>query len=193
MDSYFYAVVKMAILLIIAALSAWLVEISSPPVIKSERPIRHEHDLFASNLAASIFNAQGLLQHQIRSDFLEHFVDDDSTELNAPHFILFQDGQPAWLISAQRGRVTSKGETVLLENLVRISRPVNFPPGELTTQKLLVLPKTQYAETDQPVVIDYLRHQATAIGMQIYLTEKRLELLHQVRVQFHPAESPHGN
>jgi len=193
MNSYFYSISKMILLLIMAALSLWLVEMSSPPIVNFERPIGHEHDLFAFNLAASIFDAQGILQRKIHTDYLEHFADDDSTELRNPDFTILQAGQPAWLIHAHHGRVSSEGETVWLEKEVVIRRPPNFPPGELTTTLLRVLPKQQYAETDQPVIINYLQNKITARGMRIYFAEKYWELLNQVRAQFYPKQKINGD
>lgn len=186
MDSYIYSLGKMIILLSSAALSIWLVEISSPPTIIVDRAPTHEPDLFAFNVAASIFDAQGILQRQIHTEYLEHFADDDSSKLRQPDLTFFQAGQPAWIIHAQRGQVSSKGEMVQLEEQVKIKRAPNYPAGELTTSILRILPQQQYADTDQPVIINYLAHQITAIGMRIYLAEKRWELLNQVRAKFYP-------
>ncbi|CAK0751404.1 Lipopolysaccharide export system protein LptC [Gammaproteobacteria bacterium] len=187
----FSAFIKGLFLIIVAAFSTWVTQTSAPQVDTPESPPRHDPDYFAINFIATIMDTTGKPHYRLQSNYIEHFMDDNSTELHKPNFILFQKGMPSWLLSAERGRVSAKGETVWLLDQVRLRRPDELEPLELNTSEMKLHPKQQYGETDHAIEIRRWRQVVNAVGMRADLKEKRLEFLSQVRGSYDVGFSNH--
>jgi lipopolysaccharide export system protein LptC len=132
-----------------------------------------------------MFNDQGTLAYQLRSDRATHQRADDSTLLEQPNLLYYRPGEAhPWLLQAQQGVVTSGGDQVDMMNDVLLQRqdPV-APTARLTTQALTLYPERDYAETAQSVRIQTAGSDTTATGMQVFLNDGRLELLSNVRGQ----------
>ena len=56
---------------------------------------------------------------------------------------------------------------------------------DIWTERLKVLPDTEYAETSEPVTIRTPGSISTGVGMRAYLDETRFQLLSQVRTDVH--------
>ncbi|CAK0765473.1 Lipopolysaccharide export system protein LptC [Gammaproteobacteria bacterium] len=177
---------KWFFLILGAAGSFWLSEVTAPSLEKIERSVRHEQDYFATKLVAKILDNAGPLRYRLEADFVQHFPDDDSTDLTNPYFVLFREGVPSWMASAKKGQVSAKGETVWLRDQVQIRRPPDMLPWAMDTSELRLHPKEQFAETDRALEIRSQRQTVNAVGMKAFFSEKRVELLSQVRGRHAP-------
>jgi lipopolysaccharide export system protein LptC len=84
-----------------------------------------------------------------------HFMDDDTTMLEAPRFVRDGPDVPWVEASAERGKVSSKGEIVyLIDNVhMRQESRTGGLPIEVSTQYLEVMPNEDRVATDRPVVV----------------------------------------
>ncbi len=122
----------------------------------------------------------------MKSEYLAHYPDDDSTELTKPRITLYRKEGTPWLIRSDRGWVSAEGELVLLSGDVTIERtsgPENRPVT-VYTDDLRIRPKDQYAETDKHVVMISQNDKTEAIGLRAYIQEGRLQLLDDVKVYY---------
>jgi lipopolysaccharide export system protein LptC len=142
-------------------------------------------DFFMENTQILMFNEQGTLAYQLRSDRATHQRADDSTLLEQPNLLYYRPGEAhPWLLQAQQGVVTSGGKQVDMMNDVLLQRQdPAAPTARLTTQALTLYPERDYAETAQSVRIQTAGSNTTATGMQVFLNDGRLELLSNVRGQ----------
>ncbi|CAK0775189.1 lipopolysaccharide export system protein LptC [Gammaproteobacteria bacterium] len=184
-DYDLHRLLKGVLLILVAALSAWLVQVTEPPLEVVEQPVRHDPDYFAERFTTTIIDAKGQIHHRLRADFLKHFPDDDSSDLQHPYFTLFREGSPSWLINSERGRVGAGGETVWLFGQVQVRQPPGFDAWEMDTSEMLLRPEVQYGETERAVEIRHPPWQVVdAVGMRVHLKDKQVELLSNVRGRY---------
>ena len=91
-------------------------------------------------------------------------------------------------ITVSQGWVSSDSERVLLTGEVRIRREASAGEGSVAvdTRDLTVLPKEDFAETDQPTVIVTDEQSMARVGMRAYLKDGRLQMLEKVRSRYEP-------
>lgn len=176
------------VLLSLAGASIWLKkdssdELESTPV-KKKQP--HVADYYMDNFEMTTMDAQGRPSSLLISDKMLHYPDDDSTELNKPIMTMYRETGKPWIVKADRGWVAAGNELVLLSGNVVINRHSgpNNRPVKLFTSRLRIHPKTDFAETDQPVTMVSEKRKTTAVGMRAYVRDGQLQLLDDVQVRY---------
>ncbi len=172
----------------LAAMSAWLYQQVQQQHVASDSRQRHDPDAFADDFDLSSFDSEGRLAHRLWAKRMQHYPDDDSTTLSEPYLELYRPDSQAWQLRAQQGWVSSGGSEVLLERKVEIHRPAQPPQAaaDVYTEKLRILPDSDYAETDIAISYRSTGLRVDAIGMRAYLDQGRVELLDRVRAIQHP-------
>ncbi len=153
-------------------------------VARSAAP--HEPDYTIDNMVRRTTGADGELRNVLRATHVEHFPDDDSTELASPHLEIYNGDSEPWHVVAERGWVSSGNDVVLLHGEVEIWRlgAEGRRIYEVLTSELRVLPKEQYAETDNPTIIVGPATVTHAVGMRANFAHSRLELVKRVRSRY---------
>ncbi|WP_126453397.1 LPS export ABC transporter periplasmic protein LptC [Sulfuriflexus mobilis] len=177
------------VLLSLASASIWLQEEGKQgdedPAQKQAKQ-RHVPDYYMDNFEMTTMDDLGRPSSLLISDKMLHYPDDDSTELNMPTMTLYRETGKPWIVRSDRGWVAADNKLVLLSGNVVIDRhsgPDNRPV-KLLTERLRIHPKTDFAETDQPVTMLSEKRKTTAIGMRAYVREGQLQLLDDVRVHY---------
>jgi len=95
----------------------------------------------------------GAPHRRLSAPELRHYADDDSSELERPVLTVFNPSAPPWVIRSETGWVSADGEEVQMRGEVFIDRESapTARPLHLQTRDLLVRPRQDYAETQQPV------------------------------------------
>jgi lipopolysaccharide export system protein LptC len=174
-------------LLLFAVLTGWLqnvFEVKKRVVSNVEE--RHDPDYFMRDFVLTTMDVNGVPANRISSNYMEHFPDDDTTELTRPSILIFRQSGPPWLIKSDRGAFTKDAELVLLSGNVSISRksgPDNRPV-QLFTDALKVHPKSEFAETDRKVTMISDSKRTVGIGMRAYIKQGQLQLLKDVKVYY---------
>jgi lipopolysaccharide export system protein LptC len=171
------------VLVSLSALSFWVwreLEDEAAPLAAARV---HEPDYYIENMVRRAMGEAGELRNILRADLVLHYPDDDSTELARPRMEIYNGGSEPWRVIAERGWVSSGSEVVLLHGQVEIWRvdQSGAREFEVFTSELRVLPKEQYAETDDPATIKNSTTTTTTIGMRANFSHDRLELLQRVR------------
>jgi len=151
---------------------------------------RHDPDAIMENFSAVKMNDQGAPRFIMNAKKMQHYPDDDSTELDAPMITTLSAGLPPIHISAQRGLVSSKGDEVYLHSNVRVVREAGADRDELTllTEYLHAVPDRDLANTDHPVTIMDARNTTHAIGLEMDNKARTIRLLAQVRSEHVPTK-----
>jgi lipopolysaccharide export system protein LptC len=172
--------------LLFGIFSFWLLENLEKSEIAGHISAPHEPDYFIEDMVRRTTGEDGELRNILRSELVEHYPDDDSMELASPHLEIYNGNPEPWHVVAERGWVSSGNEVVLLHGAVEIWR--NGANGErvyeVLTSELRVLPKEEYAETDNPAIIVGPATVTHAIGMRANFAHSRLELLKRVRSKY---------
>ena len=139
---------------------------------------RNEPDLYMRNATITQFTKTGVRQHEISAELFTHFPLTDITTLRAPDMTLYptDDDADSWDIVSKHGRllpdVGFREEIVeLWDEVLAIQTDLDGNFINIRTDSLNVHPGTDYAETDQKVIIDDNSGRTTAAGMKAYFEE----------------------
>ncbi len=171
------------LLLLLAGGSWWLAELA----IQEERKLRpkpHTPDYFVENFTNTQMDLMGKPLRHLQADQMNHYPDDDSTELVQPHMTTYDKTHPPWHIRSETGWLSGDGEMLLLQGSVKIDRSASdsVRPIHITTSNLRVQPNHNYAETDEWVTALSAESRLKATGMQVWLAKPvRIKLLANVR------------
>ncbi len=135
----------------------------------------------------------GRPRYHLTGPRLSHYPEDDSNLLEQPHLTVFAAADdPAWTVAAERGRLSSGAEELLLEGEVTLTRlpGPDRPPLRIDTRDLRVEPHRDRAETDQAVRVTGERYVVDAVGARATLHDSGplVELFSQVRGRHEPIE-----
>ncbi|HYO27576.1 MAG TPA: LPS export ABC transporter periplasmic protein LptC, partial [Azonexus sp.] len=111
-----------ALLASLAGLSFWLERIVAPAETKPDAKLRHDPDSIAENLLVRQFDEEGRVKYRLTAPYLEHFPDDDASELKKPTITQYRPDAAPVTVSGDNARVTSKGEVVFLWDDVKVVR-----------------------------------------------------------------------
>lgn len=165
------------VVLVLAAAINYLLEEST-----TEEPVqavvnKNDPDLYMRNATITQFTKTGERQHQIKANLFTHFPLTDITTLREPDMTLYPNDQTnPWDIVSNHGRllpnVGFRDEIVeLWDEVLAIQTDLDGNFINIRTDSLTVHPETDYAETDQRVIIDDNSGRTTAAGMKAYFEE----------------------
>ena len=168
--------------LLLVTLGNWLTEEGVKQVDKRLAPEgKVQKDYYLTDFSVTALNDQGLPQHRLQAQQLNHFTNGELTRLQQPELMIFKQNKIEWQVVAERGEISLQQDEVLLLGKVRLQQPSEHEPLQLTTSALHIQPERGSASTDQPVTLTQANTQITAIGMKIDQESQRLTLHSQVR------------
>jgi lipopolysaccharide export system protein LptC len=170
----------------LALVTYWL-DLTAGSSTDTAKSPRHAPDMIASNVAVFRTGVDGTVKHTLRAARMTHFPDDDNTLLEHPAFTSTIPGRPALSITADKGRVTSRGSDIYLENNVVAVRAADGKRGEmkLITEFLHVLPDDHIARTDRKVYLEDAHTRAEAIGLELNSEARTAEFKSQFKGSYH--------
>ena len=170
------------ILVAVALASFWLLQILERDAPRPTADTDQDPDFYLENFTQTTMDLEGTRKNRLQAERLVHFPDTDTHELTAPYIQVFRDRGNPWHIESERGWVSATGEVVLLLGRVHAWRDDEAGERELDmrTRDLRILTKTDYAETDKPVVIRNRHGESRGIGMRAFMEDDRIELLARV-------------
>lgn len=179
-----------AILLLglLAGLSFWLKKAVEAPPQKPSKAVRHEPDAIAENFTVRQYNAEGRVARRLTAPYMEHFPDDDSSELKSPVLVRHKPGAPDMTLTGDKATVTSKGEVVYLEDNVRATRAATRDRPELVARMpdLTVKPDEGVAYTASPVEITEGPSWTKGVGMHVDNNTSTFQLQSEVTGLLYP-------
>ncbi|HYD33567.1 MAG TPA: LPS export ABC transporter periplasmic protein LptC, partial [Methylophilaceae bacterium] len=180
-------ILPLVVLVLLAAITFWIDRTVQAPVFKPNGDKRHDPDYIVNNFVTTKTDVNGDVQYVLAAAEMRHYPDDDSTQLERPRLTQYVAAKPYTQIESQQGLVSSDGEVVQFIGNVKVVRQATAEKAEMTmrTQYLKVVPDTEVATTDRPVVItEGPKSVVNAVGM-IYDKKKRtIQLLNKVRAHY---------
>lgn len=177
----------LAVLGLLALLTLWIDRTVQPPEPRVDGNTRHDPDYVLNNFVTTKTDTAGNISHVLKATEMRHYPDDDSTELENPHFTQYGVGKPSTMIEGKRGSVSSNGEIVKFYDDVRVVRQATADREEmtLTTDYLEVEPKREVAKTNRPVVITQgPKTVVRAVGMVYDKKSQTIQLNKRVRTHY---------
>lgn len=147
-------------------------------------------DSLVYNLSVKQFNKDGQLTNVLTTPFMEHIPKGDVNLLQNPHIVIAQADQPAWDISSRKATAYDGGERITFMEQVVVHQAQGDKTQESTlkTEEVTYFPKEKKASTHLFVSYERPGNLIQSKGMNAFLDEKRIELLHQARGSYDPAK-----
>lgn len=177
----------LAALALLVGLTLWLNQLVQAPVARADGLLRHDPDLIVESFNARKLGEDGAVLYTLAARKMVHYPDDDSALLEDVTLEAFEPHQPKMTLTADHGRLEQKGERVLVDGNVVITRDADAKneSAKLFTDKLLVLPDDGIARTDTEVRMQSASSNATAAGLELDNRARTLKL-DRVRAVFKP-------
>ncbi|MDH5191934.1 MAG: LPS export ABC transporter periplasmic protein LptC [Gammaproteobacteria bacterium] len=182
-------ILAILLIIIVSGLSGLFLDSVTPDKEKEEKKLRHDPDYYVIDFTVTTMGENGKPKHLLVAERMNHYPDDDTTELLKPHMEIYRIKEPAWHIDSNRGWVSSDGKLVLLLGKVHIRRKGSKTnePVNLWTEELRFHPDDEYAETDKHVKIKNGNSITEATGMRAWLGEGRIQFLSRTRGSYESA------
>jgi len=170
--------------LIIALLVYQYRQVTGPDPIEAPIIIRNDPDIYAQNVVFNQLAEDGSLHYRLSANNIRQFNDDQLTELIAPDLHLTNPQQPPWDITADRGYIRKRPradgtpeDVVFLRDSVELIQMHDAQrPTTLRSEAFYIYPNSQYAQTDQNVMIDTVVGRTHAAGLAADLRTGLLKL-----------------
>src|SRR5688572_30586731 len=116
---------------LLAAVLLWLNQSArAPSPIQDGSSHRAAPDYMIENFSAIRVDRDGVTRHLLSAKKMLHYPDDDTTDLEYPHFINTEPGKPVMQVDADQAKMTANGEDIYLSGNVRILRSAGKGRGE---------------------------------------------------------------
>ncbi|MCE0724261.1 MULTISPECIES: LPS export ABC transporter periplasmic protein LptC [Legionella] len=175
--------------LILLACSGWYYSHSKTLIRLDSETLANSVDTTISNVIVRQFNQQGLLANQLTSPFMQHIQKDNVYLFQNPHIVVSQEEQAPWDISSIKAKSFEGGKQITFTGnvVVHQKKGNNSQESTLKTEEVTYYPKEKKASSDVLVTYEQPGNIIQSTGMNAYLDEKRVELLHQARGSYVPA------
>ncbi|MFT6624377.1 MAG: lipopolysaccharide export system protein LptC [Cycloclasticus sp.] len=160
-------------LALLAAGSWWLAFIQEPEPDKLIVKPSHKIDYFLKDFDSLNMTLSGEAKQRLKAQYMQHFIDDDSTELTEPRMTMYSPDKPELNIKSETGYISSDGELILLNGAVNIKRDAmkNIAPMEIDTHNLRIQMANDFAETDEFVTIKSGNNIIRGTGLRAHFRE----------------------
>ena len=190
-----------AALLLLAIATSYFIDTQSGS--SPAGPATHTPDLYMINAAITQYSQTGQPRHDIAATRMNHYPLTNVTTLTAPDLNLYNEsGNAPWQIEATEGRMLPKAllreQTVeLWDDVLALQARREGEFISIRTESLRVLPDSEYAETQDRVIIDDTGSRTVAAGMQAFLATNRfvfesddVQRVHTILLPRHQADRP---
>jgi lipopolysaccharide export system protein LptC len=175
--------VPVIIVALLALTTFWLGKVASTQPLLGSGGFSHDPDYVIENFAALTFDAQGQPHSRLSAKKMVHYMDDDSTELEAPRFER-SDGESAPIsVQSKRGLVTADREDVYFLGDVRVTRAATEGQAaiELTTEYIRLIPDHEILRTEKPVLMRQGNSVVEATGLFVDGEKRIFQLAGRVK------------
>lgn len=176
------------LLVTLAGLSLWLQYAVQAPHNGTTYNRKHIADYIVEDFHATRTAISGQPENTLSARKAEHFLDDDSTQLESPDFTAFDQQNGTVNIKSTHGSVSSKGDIIIFTGNVVLVRDLHDAQGPLTltTQYLKAIPKQHLIFTDRPVRVQGEKIDIHSGALQLNSQTRELLLTHHVKAHYEP-------
>ena len=123
---------------------------------------------------------------------MQHYPDDDSTEVSAPRVMQAKPAQPRFTVQADRGKISREGDEIFLYDNVVLVRDADAsqPQARMTTSFLHILRDRSLVRTDRQVLFEEPGRSLTGRGMEYHAATRELFLRDDVHARFEAKKAP---
>lgn len=174
----------------VLVISAWYYANWETHIKLDDETLSTTIDATVSNLTVRQFNKEGVLSNLLKTPLMQHIPKENIHLLQTPHISVAQVDQPSWEISSKKAKSFNGGQRIIFTKQVVVhqNQDNKTPESTLKTEKVIYFPKDKKATTDLFVTFEQPGNMIESTGMNAFLDEKRVELLHRARGSYAPSK-----
>jgi lipopolysaccharide export system protein LptC len=174
-------------LILLAALSAWLVGMAEFKETAPAAAAAHSVDYFSTAYSKMEMDALGKPKNYLRAAKMLHYSDDNITELDVPWMTFYNADEPPWEVRSETAKLSADGKDLYLNGKAVVERAA--APGvrmlKVNSSNLRVKPEISYAETDDWAELISTPDITTGTGMKVTFSKPiHLQLLSNVKGRY---------
>lgn len=190
---------RLPLLIILLIVSAIIALWESPPAILKTPPSAKQDSFpvaYMNGTKTQKFAADGRLEYLFNAERVDYFefdqVEKNYAKALNPVITIYSDDSEPWHIRSEHGHSDDDGDKITFTGNVIVWQ-INAQQArtELTTEKLVVIPSREYAQTEKAVRLVSIDGITTAVGMKVFFKQDRLMLLSQVQSTIKSTNSQH--
>ena len=153
---------------------------------------RHDPDYMVTNFTTTTYNSDGHAVTTLAAAQMQHYPDDDATDVTAPRLVQSKPAAPRFTVQADRGKISREGDEIFLYDNVVLVREADAarPQARMTTSFLHILRDRSLVRTDREVLFEQAGRALTGRGMEYHTDTRELFLHADVRARFDPKKAP---
>lgn len=174
--------------LFILIASGWYYTKAKPMIRLNNDTLASTVDTTISQLSIKQFDADGLLINSLSTPLMQHIPKGNIHLIQTPHIVINEKDQPAWDITSLKAKSFDGGKriTFIQKVVIHQNSGSKTPESTLKTEEVTYYPKEKKATTDLFVTFEQPGTTIKSQGMNAYLDEKRVELLHAAKGSYVP-------
>src|SRR6267142_3634563 len=182
----------LALMLSLALLTLWLDHQVRTEGNEHPSYRRHDPDYLVMNFTTTTYSQDGHAETTLSAAELQHYPDDDSTELSGPRVVQEKAAQPRFTVRADRGKISREGDEIFLYDNVVLVREADAarPQARMTTSFLHILRDRSLVLTDREVLFEEDGRSLRGRGMEYHNDTRELFLRDDVHARFEAKKAP---
>ena len=145
----------------------------------------HFIDLFINNFTLTSTDKFGKTAYTLNADRLEHYNDEDSSQILKPTIHFLQDDS-RWLITAETGKIDNNHNIITLRDNVTMKQINSNDAFLITTETMSINSETKIIQSNEAVNIQNGSLQLKSNGMIYDGQQQKLKLLSNVSSVYAP-------
>ncbi|MDX3907878.1 MAG: LPS export ABC transporter periplasmic protein LptC [Pigmentiphaga sp.] len=185
--------VSVALLAALVAGTWWAADYAQRAVVQDPpRRLTHEIDSYAENFVMVRSDKNGMPTTRMEGDLLEHYPDDDSSEVTQFRAVSQRPERSTMTASSQHARMDQDGARVVLRGDAQLRRlpGQGRPLLDVRSEEVTLLPDEDVAFTDLPANVVNGSTHIQGRGMRYDNVSRELTVNNQTRVQIMPGGAP---
>ncbi|MBA4503119.1 LPS export ABC transporter periplasmic protein LptC [Marinobacterium marinum] len=143
-------------------------------------------DFFIRNAEITRWQDDGSIGQVLTTPLMRHYPAREEMHLSTPEVQMPRGDGGFYLLNADEGTLPDSQEQILLAGNVQLhDNPTAGPGALMTTDRMTLYPPRDYAHTDDPVQMLRGTDTTSAVGMDLFFDQQRIELLSNVKGEYH--------
>lgn len=106
----------------LALFTWWLAELLAPQPEIAKPVVEHSVDYYALKFLRTEMNEDGSPKTRLSAASMNHYADDNTSELSRPLLLLYSTDAPPWVVRSDMGNISGDGDTIFLGGKVLLTR-----------------------------------------------------------------------
>jgi LPS export ABC transporter protein LptC len=180
------------VIVILTACMAYLINFATKEPVELTSTMvdpAQNYDFFMTDVDTTHFNTMGVSEYRLQALRTTHYPNPDYTLLEAPSFIIYQDGEPPWFVSATSGRIEkgvalNQDKVELIDNVVIHHINSAGQSTNIYTEFLTIYPDSKNLNTDREVLLESTGSKISGMGMTANLELNQIKLLGDLKGRY---------